>query len=249
MSRAVPCALALVLALVLPLASLAGAARSSSSGLVVSQVYAGGGNSGATYQNDFVELLNTGSSAVDLSGFTVQYATATGTSWSPVALGGTVAAGRYYLVQLASGGTAGSSLPAPDATGSVNLASTGGKVALVHATGALTCGASAGSCSAVSTVDDLVGYGGATDYEGAGAAPALDATHAAVRAAAGCTDAGENASAFAAATPAPRPSASPAASCGSGGGGGGGTAGGSAWATVSADVQPSVTISLDQPSP
>src|SRR5436305_11949745 len=117
MSRAVPCALALVLALVLPLASLAGAARSSSSGLVVSQVYAGGGNSGATYANDFVELLNTGSAAVDLSGWTIQYATATGTSWQPTALAGTAQPGHYYLVQLASGGTAGAALPTPDASG------------------------------------------------------------------------------------------------------------------------------------
>jgi Lamin Tail Domain len=244
LTRVIPCAF--VLALALLLASLAGAARAGSTGLVVSQVYGGGGNSGATYQNDYVEVLNTGTSAVDLSGWTLQYATAAGASWQPVALAGTVPARRYYLVQLASGGTAGAALPAPDATGSVNLAATGGKLALVHGTTALTCGATAGSCGS-SSAEDLVGYGSATDYEGAGAAPALDATHAAVRAAGGCTDSGDNAADFASAAPTPRTSTSPAATCSSGGGGT--TAGPSASATVSADVQPGVTISLDQPAP
>ena len=53
---------------------LAPAARSASSDMVVSQVYAGGGNSGATYANDFVELFNRGSSAVDLGSWSIQYA-------------------------------------------------------------------------------------------------------------------------------------------------------------------------------
>jgi len=53
---------------------LAPAARSASSDMVVSQVYAGGGNSGATYTNDFVELFNRGSAAVDLSTWSIQYA-------------------------------------------------------------------------------------------------------------------------------------------------------------------------------
>ena len=39
-------------------------------------------NSAAPYTNDYVELFNRGSSAVDLSGWTVQYATAAGTAWT-----------------------------------------------------------------------------------------------------------------------------------------------------------------------
>src|SRR5262252_7400072 len=53
------------------------AARAASTDLVVSQIYAGGGNSGATYANDYVEVFNRGSSSVDVSGWTVQYATST----------------------------------------------------------------------------------------------------------------------------------------------------------------------------
>ena len=73
---------------------LSAAAQGASPDLVVSQVFAGGGNAGATFTNDYVELFNRGNSTVDLSGWTVQYATAAGTSWAPTALTGTVHAGR-----------------------------------------------------------------------------------------------------------------------------------------------------------
>ena len=73
-------------------------ASGASPDLVVSQVYAGGGNSGATYANDFVELFNRGSASVDLSGWSVQYATSSGTSWQVTALAGSLAPGHHYLV-------------------------------------------------------------------------------------------------------------------------------------------------------
>ena len=65
-------------------------AQGASSDVVISQVYAGGGNAGASYTNDYVELLNRGSSAVDVSGWTVQYATAAGTTWQTTTLTGSV---------------------------------------------------------------------------------------------------------------------------------------------------------------
>src|SRR6185503_15489889 len=144
-------ALALVLLGLLAVAGafVAPAARGASPDVLVSQVFAGGGNAGAPYSNDFVELFNRGSSAVDVSGWSVQYASATGTSWQVTALTGSIAPGRHYLVQLASGGTVGAGLPTPDATGTSNLAVSGGKVAVVRSATALTCGATAGSCSAV----------------------------------------------------------------------------------------------------
>ena len=167
----------LVLLSVLALPLAAASARGSGSGsLVVAEVYAAGGNSGAAYANDYVELFNRGASPVAVDGWTLQYASASSTSWQSTALSGTIPAGGRYLVQLASGGANGAALPAADATGTSNLAATGGKVALVDDATALSCGASAGSCSAVSGVEDLVGYGGAADYEGTGAAPAGSAT-------------------------------------------------------------------------
>src|SRR5581483_8848222 len=188
-------------------------AQGATSNVVVSQIYAGGGNAGAVYANDFVELVNRSASAVDLSGWTVQYASASSTNWQATALSGSIAPGHYYLVQLASTADVGAALPTADATGTTNLASTGGKVALVRDTAPLTCGASVGSCASAPLVEDLVGYGAATDYEGSAPAPAIGPTTAAVRAAAGCTDTDANAADFAAAAPTPRNALSSAAAC------------------------------------
>jgi hypothetical protein len=190
-------------------------AHGAASSLVVSQVYAGGGNSGAAFTNDFVELFNRSTSAVDLSDWTIQYASAASTSWQVTALSGSVQPGHYYLVQLASAASVGSALPTPDAIGTTNLATSGGKVALVHGTSALSCGASAGSCSTGVGLEDFLGYGSATDYEGSAAAVALSSTTAAARAGSGCVDTDSSSADFAALTPGPRNSSSPAASCGS----------------------------------
>jgi Lamin Tail Domain len=192
------------------------AAESASSDLVVSQLFAGGGNSGAPFTNDFVELFNRGSTSVDISSWTIQYASAGGSTWQSTALSGSVPPGRYYLVQLASAAAIGSPLPTPDASGTTNLAVSGGKVALVRGSALLSCGASAGSCSGNSQIADLIGYGSAVDYEGAGAAPAMSNTLAEIRGGEGCTDTDDNSSDFTTASPSPRNSSAPAATCGSG---------------------------------
>src|SRR5439155_22987619 len=72
----------------------------SNSVIVVSQLYGGGGSSGATYQNDYVELYNRGMTTVDIAGWSLQYASATGSGWDfgKQPLGGTIAAGQYYLI-------------------------------------------------------------------------------------------------------------------------------------------------------
>ncbi|HTH32420.1 MAG TPA: lamin tail domain-containing protein, partial [Lacibacter sp.] len=76
----------------------------SSSQVVISQVYGGGGNTGATYTHDFIELFNRGTNSVSLNGWSVQYASATGTSWAKTDLTNiTLAPGQYYLIQQAQG--------------------------------------------------------------------------------------------------------------------------------------------------
>jgi hypothetical protein len=235
--RLLPLAAAALLA-VTPFAHAAGGS------VVVSQVFAGGGNSGAPYANDFVELLNRGTTAVDVTGWTVQYAPATSTSWQATALSGSLQPGHYFLVQLASSAAVGASLPAPDATGTTNLANTGGKIALVRDGTTLTCGATAGTCSGVASVADLVGYGGASDYEGSGPAPALSATTALARDANGCGDTGANDADFATAAPSPRNGSSAAASCS----GSTPPLSASGGATVDVDVQPVISIALERPS-
>jgi hypothetical protein len=218
-------------------------ARAGVSDVVVSQIYGGGGNAGATFRNDYVELFNAGSSTVDLSGWTVQYATAAGTSWQPTALSGAIAPGRYYLVQLASNADVGAPLPTADATGTSNLGGTSGKIALVRGATALTCGASAGSCSTDALVEDLVGYGSASDFEGAGSAAGLSNTAAALRANDGCTDTGDNAADFAAGTPVPRNSASPVNLCA-----GAPSPGPTGSVSVDLDVASVLSVALDRPA-
>src|SRR5919197_2582315 len=136
---------AVALAVVLVVAP---SARSASPDLVVGQLFAGGGNANAPYANDFVELFNRGATTIDLGSWSLQYASASGTTWQVTSLSGSVQPGGRYLVQLASGGTVGAPLPTPDATGTTNMAVSGGRVALVRGTTPLGCGASAGSCSA-----------------------------------------------------------------------------------------------------
>src|SRR5215203_7407295 len=75
--------------------------------VVISQVYGAGGNAGATHRNDFIELFNRGNTTVSLAGWSVQYASATGTgsfSGGVTTLSGSIAPGQYYLVQESSGG-------------------------------------------------------------------------------------------------------------------------------------------------
>src|SRR5829696_7461242 len=42
--------------------------------MVISQIYGGGGNTGAPWQNDFIELFNPTTDAISLTGWSVQYA-------------------------------------------------------------------------------------------------------------------------------------------------------------------------------
>jgi uncharacterized protein len=181
-------------------------ALSVSPDIVISQVYGAGGNTGALYTNDFVELFNRSLAPVSLTGWSVQYASATGGGnfASPIPLSGSLGPGQYYLVQ-AGGGANGSPMPSADATGTTLMGATAGKVALVNIATALACNGGSTPCTPTQELNivDLVGYGNANYFEGS-AAPTLSATLAARRAAAGCTDTNQNASDFTASAPTPR---------------------------------------------
>ncbi len=146
---------------------------SAQSGLVISQVYGGGGNTGAPYSFDFIELYNPTSSPISLNGLSVQYASAAGTSWTNLTVlpaDKSVAPGQYFLIQEAEGATVTNKpLPTPDATGSINMSATAGKVALVNGTTAITSGTSCPVGS--SNILDFIGYGTANCFEGTAAAP------------------------------------------------------------------------------
>src|SRR5471030_1587146 len=124
--------------------------------LVISQIYGGGGNAGSTYKNDFIEIFNPGNAPVSVAGWSVQYASAAGTSWQATALAGSIPAGGYYLVQEAAGTGGTTALPTADATGTINMSATAGKVVLASQATAFTSGT---SCPAGATVIDSVSFG------------------------------------------------------------------------------------------
>jgi predicted extracellular nuclease len=198
-------------------------AQAISTNIVISQVYGGGGNSGAVYTNDFVELFNRGDATVSLDGWSIQYTSATGTGLfgsgttliTPLA--GSLAPGQYYLIQEAAGATPVIPLPTPDVTDltPINMSGTGGKVALVNTISPLGCNGSSTTCSpaALATIVDLLGWDGANFYEGAGAAPATTNSTAVLRMNGGCVDTDNNNADFTAGAPTPRNTASPLHSC------------------------------------
>jgi predicted extracellular nuclease len=178
------------------------AASAASPDIVIAEVYGGGGNSGAPWRNDFIELYNRGTSTVPIAGWSVQYASASGSSWSKTDLFGSIAPGQRYLVQESSGGTTGQSLPTSDATGSIAMSATAGKVALRTSATLLTCST---GCATQAGVKDFIGYGStASSYEGSAPAPGLSNTTSDSRAGGGATDTDQNGSDFAAGAPSPQ---------------------------------------------
>jgi len=180
-----------------------------SSTVVISQIYGAGGNSGATLNADYVELFNRSSNAVDLTGWSLQYASTTGNFGSPTVLSGSIPAGGYYLVQASAASATNGVAPTlaydlPLASGSgLSIAAAGGKVVLAETTTSLACGATGTTpvpCDAAhqALIVDLVGQSTATLFEGTGAAPATSTTNADIRAGAGCTDTDNNNADFAA---------------------------------------------------
>jgi predicted extracellular nuclease len=184
----------------------------ASSDVVISQVYGGGGNSGSTYKNDFIELFNRNpTTAVNLTGWSVQYngATTSG-AWQVTALPAvTLQPGQYLLVQESQGAGGTTFLPTPEASGAILMSATAGKVALVGNSTALV-----GATPTGGAIKDVFGFGNtATAFEGT-VGPGLSNTLAALRGDGGCNDTDNNAADFSTAAPTPRNTASSLHVCG-----------------------------------
>ncbi|HEY0406975.1 MAG TPA: FG-GAP-like repeat-containing protein [Pyrinomonadaceae bacterium] len=191
-------------------AARSAAAPEVSTSLVISQVYGGGGNAGAQFTNDFIEIFNKNDVAIDVTGWSVQYTSATGTAWqvTPICATGPclVQPFKYFLVQEAAGAASPAPLPTPDAIGTIAMGANAGKVALVNTTVALS-----GACPAGAQIIDFVGYGTTANcFEGLGPAPALVNTTSDQRFNGGREETDNNSRDFFAAAPNPRNSASPA---------------------------------------
>ncbi|MFD6328329.1 endonuclease/exonuclease/phosphatase family protein [Streptomyces niveus] len=174
---------------------------------VISEVFGGGGNSGATLTNDFIELGNAGDGPFDLTGWSVQYLSGSPSptsKWQVTEIKGAIPAGGSYLVEEAKGSGGDTALPTPDAAGTIAMSASSGTVALVRSTTPLTC-VTAADCAADTNIKDLVGFGTATVRENT-PATGTDNTHSVARDAA-LTDTDNNSADFSGATPSPRNSA------------------------------------------
>ncbi|HRW19836.1 MAG TPA: lamin tail domain-containing protein, partial [Dermatophilaceae bacterium] len=176
-------------------------AQAASSSVVVAEVYGGGGNAGAPLLSDYVELFNRGSSSVDLTGWQLRYWSASGTTPTTTTIGGgTIAAGGRFLVKQASGANAAGTaapLPTPDATGTVTMSATTGRVAVVDPSG---------------SVVDLLGWGSsAATFEVAPAGGTSNSTS--VARTDPCLDTDDNAADFTVGAPTPQNSTAPAIVC------------------------------------
>lgn len=203
---------------------------SNNAQVVISQVYGGGGNTGATYTNDFIELFNSGTTAQNLNGWSVQYAAFGGPSgganpnWISTNLPNfNLLPGQYFLIQQAAGANTIAALPTPDliASGSntfnsdgtagpangIAMGGTNGKVILVNTTTQQTATNPTGT-----QIVDKLGYGTATGFEGT-VLGALSNSTSASRNSAGCTDTNNNANDFTVGAVVARNSASPLNVC------------------------------------
>ena len=196
-----------------------------STNLVISQIYTRGGEPGASYKNDFVEIFNRGTSPVDMNNYTLQATLDNGNLPASLSLklfssqGIVIQPGRYLLIGFNGSGSDGQPLPSPDFDFAsfplpiqINLNASSGLVVL------LAPGGSSQGCPSslqATGVVDFVGYGTSTCYEGtAGPAPASAlSTDALQRELGGCADNNVNALDFHLGPPLPRNSSWSAGLC------------------------------------
>jgi hypothetical protein len=192
------------------LLSMSGSAMAApGTSVVISQLYGGGGNSGATFTNDFIEIFNPTQGPVSLAGWSVQYASSTGSTWQTTLLPSiTLQPGQYALIEESQGAAGTTPLPTPDATGTIAMSATAGKVALVSSTAALT-----GSCpTSDPNLQDFVGFGPAANCSLGTPTATLSNTTAAIRTNA-CVNTNNNGADFKALAPNPHNTASIMTTC------------------------------------
>ncbi len=197
-------------------ATVGNCSTNSASRVVISQLYGAGGNTpdlttgqGPLTNADYVELYNRSASAVNIDGWSVQYASQGSiagfdSTGDRVLLRGTVQPGQRLLVQMSDPVNGFAALPTPDFAqrfGFGGMGNTGGRVALVRSSTLL------GTNYNDVAIEDFVGYGnGAITFEGNGpvATPNPVLTTALVRKQDGAQDTNQNFNDFAFGTVNPR---------------------------------------------
>ena len=187
--------------------------------VVISQVYGGGGNGGATYKADFIELKNIGNAPVDITGWTVQRNSASNATTLFPQLSAPFPAfvlqpGQYYLVECATGANGAlPALPSPNlVAANMTLGANDGKVALVSNATAINTNNPAlfdpvtlnPIYGGGSPIVDFVGYGAnASHFEGVDGTPNTSNSLAAIRNDNGCQDTNDNLANFTISAPSP----------------------------------------------
>ncbi len=135
--------------------------RSSSTNVIITQVYGGGGNSGSVYKSDFIELYNTSNTDVDISGWTLYYLGATSSSTSikyDFPSNTIIKAGKYFALKCADGtGTQPAWSIVFDGTSTLALGGTAGKVILLRSNAAFTL-------SSTPTIEEIINNVNFADY-------------------------------------------------------------------------------------
>jgi hypothetical protein len=136
--------------------------------VIITEIYGGGGNSGATLKYDYVELYNTTNAGVNIGGWSLQYYAATNytkpgaTNILVFAEGTIIPAKEHFLIQCVSGGNNGSDLPTPNVTAQSsfsNLAAGAGKIVLYTTGEPLALPNTIEAITALANLKDYVPFG------------------------------------------------------------------------------------------
>ena len=207
------------LVIALSILAMASTALAVSPDIRIAQVYGGGGATSGTptYMKDYVVLFNASGNDVNITGWVLEYGSATG-NWGSAAgnyfvfpEGTWVAGCSYLMVSCGALGTVGAEFPVtPDfVTTNMSMSGTNGKMAIFNTLNAnVTCGS-----ETPGTLVDKVAYGSANCAEGTAVA-VLSTTTGADRNNGGQADTDVNVDDFTVVTaPIPMNSATPALQC------------------------------------
>lgn len=199
---------------VLIYSSISIAQSTANSNIRISQIYSRGGEAGATFQNDYVELFNRGQASVDINGWSLNISNFAGVPpniqisstgirlFNPAGI--IMTPGSHLLIKFGGSGGSGQPITVSDINlNPVPISDTGAQMVLLDKDKTLPFGYCPAAPDLTGNVVDYVGYGIAICYEGTVTlAPAQD--QALLRVGGGCTDNDDNLADFSLATPNPR---------------------------------------------
>lgn len=182
-----------VAAAVMIFAPMTNVAQATTHGVVISAMYPGGGNPGATYTHDYIEIFNASSSPVDITDWSVQYSNPVSAHWQKTFLPSLVLQPGQYLLARQDPGPHGTVTPPADAQGSSGMQGDGAfKVTIVRSRLTIHGHSPWEDASMTGRIEDFFGGGVANRWEGQAKSGTLDWTQAWFRHGGGCQDTDNN---------------------------------------------------------